>query len=157
MAAKSSIDTRKTVVLTTSAIVIPAASRTARRLSSTRAVSASIPPSTSCPAAGSRPIWPEQKRSPDAPSGRRTHTAWGHFVGLPAFPLGVREKGEAELPGLGEELVLRRTVEGGSDDVGPRLAELGDSVTESLPLVRSPRGVGLRIPPEHHPAPAEIG
>src|SRR3954447_22930590 len=55
---------RKIVVFTTSAIVRPAASRTAVRFRSARSACASTPPPTSSPVVGSSPICPEQKTNP---------------------------------------------------------------------------------------------
>src|SRR5688572_6575442 len=65
MAANSAKSTRNTVHFTTLSRPLPAASRTAARLSMTRAVCSLISPPTISPVAGSSPIWPAVKmRSP---------------------------------------------------------------------------------------------
>src|ERR1035437_6347315 len=59
MRLKSFISRRKTVVLTTCCRVQPPVSRIACRFLSACLVSASTPPATMAPVAGSKPSWPE--------------------------------------------------------------------------------------------------
>src|SRR5262249_21147261 len=70
IATKSLMLVRKTPARTTSSKLLPAASRTAERFRKTRSVSASIPPSTSLPVAGSWATCPLKK------SKASTFTAW---------------------------------------------------------------------------------
>src|SRR5207247_774971 len=140
MAGKSSIETRNTVVFTTLPSFRSAAASTAARLSSTRTVCASMPPSTSCPESGSSGFCPEQN------------------PGLPAHrALRVGQEHEGQPPRDCEELVLGGGVERCSEDLGPRLLEPLGSVTEPFTFLRSAAGGRLGIPPEHHPAAGEIG
>src|ERR1700746_2227960 len=64
IAAKSLILVRNTPARTTSSKLLPAALRTAERFWKTRSVSATMPPSTTLPVAGSWATCPLKKRKP---------------------------------------------------------------------------------------------
>src|SRR5262245_2833157 len=70
IAAKSLMFVRNTPARTTSSKLLPAASRTAERFWKTRSVSATMPPSTTLPVAGSWATCPLKKRKPSI------STAW---------------------------------------------------------------------------------
>jgi hypothetical protein len=78
------------------------------------------------------------------------------LVSLSDGAVDVRQqpKGEPEL--LGEGPILLGRVEGRPQDDGVGLLEVGGSITEPLPFGRSPGGVGLHVPPQHHPPSPEI-
>ena len=80
-----------------------------------------------------------------------------HVVGLCGIALRVGQKLEGQPPGLCKEFVLGGGVERRSEDLRPRLGEPLGSVTEPLPFLGSAAGGGLGEPPEHDPAPGEIG
>src|SRR5215468_760489 len=64
IAGKSLMFVRKTPARTTSSKLLPAALRTAERFWKTRSVSATMPPSTTLPVAGSWATCPLKKRKP---------------------------------------------------------------------------------------------
>jgi hypothetical protein len=71
--------------------------------------------------------------------------------------LATRKQPEPEtLLGLESKQEFRR-IEGRAENVGTESLEFGSSITEPLPLQRSPPGVGLRKPPENDPPAGVIG
>lgn len=71
--------------------------------------------------------------------------------------LGVAQQGEVVAELLGESLVLLDGVEAGSQNLDVLRFKILDSITESIALDRSTRGIGLRVEPQDHLATPEPG
>jgi hypothetical protein len=90
------------------------------------------------------------------PLGELARRRLGRPVGDSDLAIDVAEQGEREPLLLREDGVLLDRVEGGAQDLGVLLLELGVVVAEPATLLRSPGGAGLRIEPENEILPAVV-
>ena len=80
----------------------------------------------------------------------------GGAVGQADLPVGVAEQGEVEAELFGEALVVGGGVEADAQDAGVLCGVLALEVPEPGTFLRSARGVGFRIEPEHDLLPAQV-
>ena len=69
----------------------------------------------------------------------------------------IAEQRVLEALRLGELEVLGRSVERGTEDDAVGSGKAIGAVTQRLSLDRSTGGRGLRVPPQQHPLPTEVG
>lgn len=79
------------------------------------------------------------------------------LVGDPDLLVDVGEQPEREVELVAEGAVGVGGVERDPEDDAPEGLELVGLVTQALAFDRSAGGVGHRIPPQQHPAPAQVG
>src|SRR5438874_4839476 len=99
IAAKSLILVRNTPARTTSSKLLPAALRTAERFWRTRSVSATMPPSTTLPVAGSWATCPLKKRKPSILTAWENGPTGGASSGEVIAALFIANSSDLGLPG----------------------------------------------------------
>ena len=80
----------------------------------------------------------------------------GRAIGEPDRAIDVAEQVERKAKLFLEGAVFRRAVEADSDDDGVLGRKVLDSITEPFALDGSARGIGFRVPPEHHVVAAKL-
>ena len=102
------------------------------------------------------PVRPDQEREPPREVLEVVVGVTFGAVRLSDLVVDVAQQREVEALGLGERLVLGRSIEGNAVNARVDRGVLGGSITEPLALDRSTRRRGLRVPPQDHPRAGQV-
>lgn len=102
-------------------------------------------------------VGPDQEREPLGEGRVLLVGSLLRSVGTARRVVWIGQKAIRERLRVGERQVLLGCVEGDANDLGAGLGEFGGSVTEPLSLTGSAGRGRLGVPPQHDPAPAQVG